>query len=110
MRQGKTSRLGELFLQGSRNGLLFHKFLGKYFSSIGVKFPNKSLNPKTNFSLTSYWCKELEVSVAEIGQFEWRGKHVEFSESFLSPGKAEAACLARDEKVIAHTAWGLGAM
>ncbi len=61
------------------------------------KFPSKSLNPKTKFPLTSYWCKELEVSVAEIRHFEWRGKYVKFSESFFSPGKVEAACHARND-------------
>ncbi len=30
--------------------------------------------------------------MAEIGHFEWRGKHGELSESFFSPGKADAAC------------------
>ncbi len=45
-------------------------------------------------------------TVAKIGYFEWRGKHGEFSDSFFSPGKAEAACCrhGRNGKGIAQIA------
>ena len=44
--------------------------------------------------------------MAKIGYFEWRGKHGEFSDSFFSLGKAEAACCrhGRNGKGIAQTA------
>ncbi len=38
--------------------------------------------------ISQLWSKLRPV--AEIGHFDWRGKHGEFSESFFSPGMGRA--------------------